>query len=143
MRAPCLWRRWQERQSWVTSCCLSGYRVTNLVFGDFLQQFAETYFLAYQRFQVGNGYTCLLHAVAVAQCYGVVFECLVVYRDAIGSTYGILAAITLAYRVFLVILAALVVAQHTDDFFGLFGQSVFAYKGQYSRFYGRKGCRQT
>ena len=63
-----------------------------------------------------------------------------VYGHAERSANGILTAIALADRVFLVILAVEVEPKIIDNLACLFGQSVFLYQWHNGQFDRRKGC---
>ena len=85
----------------------------------------------------------LLHGVAVAQRYGVVFQRLMVNRYAIGSTYGILAAITFANGVLLVDLSVEVQTKAVENLACLLRESVFAHKRHHSHLHRGQSSRQV
>ena len=67
----------------------------------------------------------MLHGVTVTQSHAVVLQSLMIHGDTVRSTNGILAAVTLTDRIFLIILAMEVELQAVDNLACLFGQSVF------------------
>ena len=92
---------------------------------QFFEQTCYAYLVFDYAAQVGYVDSLLLHSVAEAQRHGVVLERVVVYGYAVRCTYGVLAAVTLADRVFLIVLTVEVELQVVDYLAGLFGQSVF------------------
>ena len=87
----------------------------------FFQQRGDAHFLFEQCGQLADRHTLLLHGVAVAQCYRVVSECVVVNGDAIGRTHSVLSAIALTDGVFLFVFAVEVELELVQYFLSLFG----------------------
>ena len=88
------------------------------------QQRRNAYAVCNDIVQFGDSHTLLLHRIAVAQRYAVIFQRLVVYGYTIRSTDSVLTAVALADAVFLVVLAMEVELQVVDNLTSLFGQTV-------------------
>ena len=86
--------------------------------------------------EVVDGYTLLLHGVAVADGDGVVVEGVVVHGDAEGGSDGILTAIAAADGVLLVVLQHVVMLEEIHDFASLLGEAVFLDQGEHGGFVG-------
>ncbi len=86
--------------------------------------------------EVVDGYTLLLHGVAVADGDGVVVEGVVVHGDAEGGSDSILTAIAAADGVLLVVLQHVLMLEEIHDFASLLGQAVFLDQGEHGSFVG-------
>ena len=78
--------------------------------------------------EVGDIDTGLLHGIALTQGDGVVLEGLMVDSDTERGADGILTAVALADRVFLLVVGGKVELEFIDNLTGLLGQAVLAYQ---------------
>ena len=88
---------------------------------DFSKQVIDRTSIDQLGFYIRNFYALLLHRVAVADGNGVVFQCLMIDRDAIGCADGILSSVAPADSIFFFVETVEIEFQFIHDLHGLFG----------------------
>src|SRR5574344_1962930 len=109
----------------------------------FFQQTGNTYLVSDDIIKLGDIDTFLLHSIAEAQCYRIVFQRIIIHSYTIWSTYSILTTITLTYRILLVIMTIKVEFQIIDNFTCLFRKTVFLDKRHHTEFHRCQRCRKV
>ena len=83
--------------------------------------------------QLVDAHTFLFHRIAETDRDTIILQSIVVNCNTVRGSDSILAAVAFADRILFIILATEVEAQHIDDLFRLFGQTVFLYQRQYGQ----------
>jgi hypothetical protein len=113
------------------------------LFLNFLEKLVDAHLLSQEANEVVDVDALLLHAVAVAECHGVILECLVVDGDTVRCTDSVLATIAFTDRVFLVVLASEVITEGMLYLSCFLGEAIFLDEGQHGAFYRREGCGEV
>ena len=109
---------------------------------QFFEEASNGYFVFDERTKLADGYTLLLHCVAIAKRYAVVSQRIVVDSDTVRRTDSILSAIALTDGILFFIFAIEVELQIVHDLTCLFGQTVFLDEWQYGQLHRSKGSGQ-
>ena len=95
---------------------------------EFAEKRVEGYLLSEDFLEIIGIDSFLLHGITVTQRDGIVLKGLMVNRDTVGSTDGVLTAIALTYRVLLVYLTCEIETQLMLDLASLFRKAVFLHE---------------
>ena len=110
---------------------------------QFLQQAGDAYLVLDDATKFGNMHTALLHAVALAQSYGIILQSLLIDGNTEGTADGVHTTVALAYLVLLLVLAVKVEAQVVHNLLSLLGHAVLLGEGEHSQLDGSQSCRQV
>ena len=107
------------------------------------KQAGDAYLVLDDATEFRDVHAALLHAVALAQGYGIVLQSLLIHGYAEGAADCVHTAVALANLVLLLVLAVEVEAQVVHNLLCLLGHTVLLGQGEYGQLDGSQCCGQV